>query len=120
MESEATKDKLLRKLYDYRSQYAHGGKDIPIASLVASSKGLVWVKHFENGKEDMAPSIDWFANVVRACLLSFLQQVATEPLPERNRQKLMDLALSYGVAHLKAKRPIQQGQMVTAEDVALQ
>jgi hypothetical protein len=78
------------------------------------------VKHFENGKEDLAPSTVWFANVVRVSLLRFLQQVATDPLPERKRQKLMDLALSYGVAHFKAKRLIQQGHMVKAEDVALQ
>jgi hypothetical protein len=53
-------DGLLGKIHSYRSQYAHGGKDIPVASLVADRHGLVWVRYFDDGREELAPSISWF------------------------------------------------------------
>jgi hypothetical protein len=58
--SEEAIDGLLGKIHSYRSQYAHGGKDIPVASLVADRHGLVWVRYFDDGREELAPSISWF------------------------------------------------------------
>jgi hypothetical protein len=112
--------RLLGKMYEYRSQYAHGGKDVPIAAILASRRGLSWVKHYVEGKEELAPSIDWFAHIVQASLMSYLEVITVNKPLERKRQRLIDLALSLGTAHFKSKRPIQQGQAVTEEDVELQ
>src|SRR5205809_5374605 len=48
--------KLISKMYEFRSQYAHGGKDLPIARALAATRGLGWVKHYVDGKEELAPS----------------------------------------------------------------
>jgi len=112
--------KLISKMYEFRSQYAHGGKDLPIASALAATRVLAWVKHYVDGKEELAPSSDWFSHVVQACLMSYLLSSPLEKPEDRMRKKLMDLALSVGTAHFKSKRPIQEGQAVTPDDVELQ
>jgi hypothetical protein len=83
----------------YRSQYAHGGKDVPVASLV-DKYGIVWMKHFEEGKEELAPSISWFESVVQASLLEFFRRQPPGTLPPRKRDRLVDLAVSFGTARL--------------------
>ena len=112
--------KMISKMYEFRSRYAHGGKDVPIASLLAARRGLGWVKHYVDGKEELAPSPDWFSHIVQASLISYLRSSRLEKPEVRTRTKLRDLALSMGTAHFKSKRAIQQGQAVTADDVELQ
>jgi hypothetical protein len=113
-------DGLLSKIHEFRSQYAHGGKDVPTASLLADKQKLVWVKHFEDGKEELAPSIGWFESVVQASLIEFLRTYPKGTIPVRKRQRFIDLALGFGTTHLKAKRNIQAGQVLTGDDVELQ
>jgi hypothetical protein len=113
-------DGLLSKIHEFRSQYAHGGKDVPTASLLADRLRLVWVKHFEDGKEELAPSIGWFEAVVQASLVAFLRTSPKGTAPERKRQKFIDLALSSSATNLRAKRSIQAGQVITGNDVELQ
>ncbi len=113
-------DGLLSKIREFRSQYAHGGKDVPSASLLADKHRLVWVKHFQDGKEELAPSIGWFESVVQASLIEFLRAYPKGAAPVRKRQRFIDLALEFGTTHLKAKRSIQAGQVLTGDDVELQ
>ena len=115
-----TVDRLLMTIRRYRSQYAHGGKDVPVASLVADKHGLVWMKHFEEGKEELAPSISWFEAVVQASLLEFFRQQPSGTLPPRKRERLVELALSFVTAHLKVKHSVVAGQILTREDYDLQ
>lgn len=118
--SKETMPKLISKIYEFRSQYAHGGKDMPIASALAATRGLAWVKHYVDGKEELAPSPDWFSHIVQASLMSYLRSSPLARPDDRMRKKLADLALSVGTAHFKSKRPIREGQAVTADDVELQ
>jgi len=118
--SDAEWNGLLSKIYEYRSQYAHGGKDVPVAALLADKLGLPWVKHFVGGKEEPAPSVSWFESVVHASLVQFLRAVQAGPPPERKRQKIIELALSSAIVHLRARRPITQGQLLTKDDIELQ
>ena len=111
---------LISKMYEFRSQYAHGGKDLPVASALAAGRGLAWLKHYVDGKEELAPSPDWFSHVVQASLMTYLRSSPLEKPEDRMRKKLVDLALSVGTVHFKSKRPIQEGQAVTADDVELQ
>jgi hypothetical protein len=113
-------DDLLSKIHEFRSQYAHGGKDVPSASLLADKLRLAWVKHFVDGKKELAPSIGWFESVVQASLIEFLRSSPKGRVPARKRQRFIDLALSFGTTHLKAKRSIQAGQVLTGDDVELQ
>ena len=111
---------LLSKIYDYRSMYAHGGKDVPVASLLATEHKQVWIKHYEDGKEELAPSIGWFESVVNASLIECLRRIPIACQVERKRQKLVELALSFVTSHLKARRSITAGQILTEEDIELQ
>jgi hypothetical protein len=113
-------DELLSKVQLYRSQYAHGGKDLPVASSLAHALGLVWVRHFEEEKEELAPSISWFEHVVNATLMQFLRETVTGSPAARKRERLINLALSFGTVRLKAKRSIEAGELLKPEDVELQ
>lgn len=115
-----TLDRLLMTIRDYRSQYAHGGKDVPVTSLVADKHKLVWMKHFEEGKEELAPSISWFESVVQASLLEFFRQQPSGVIPPRKRERLVKLALSFVTAHLKVKHSVVAGQILSREDYELQ
>jgi hypothetical protein len=118
--ADDTVDALLTTIQDYRSQYAHGGKDVPVASLAADKHGLIWVRHFDDGKEELAPSISWFESVVRTTLMEFFRRQAPGTIPPRKREKLVELAVSLATVHLKAKKPIVAGQLVTRDDIDLQ
>jgi hypothetical protein len=113
-------DELLATIHSYRSEYAHGGKDVPSAALMADKHALIWVKHFEDGKEQLAPSISWFESVVQASLMEFFRKQGLGTPPPRKRQRLVDLALSFATTHLKAKRSLVAGQLLTKADVELQ
>jgi hypothetical protein len=118
--SQDTLDRLLMTIRSYRSQYAHGGKDVPVASLVADKHGLVWMKHFEEGKEELAPSISWFESVVQASLLEFFRRQPSGTPPPRKRERLVELAVSFGTARLKVKHSVVAGQILTREDLEIQ
>jgi hypothetical protein len=118
--SEQRIDGLLSTIHSYRSQYAHGGKDVPVASLVADRHALVWVRYFDDGKEELAPSISWFESIVQASLMEFFRSQSPAAPPPRKREKLINLALSYATLRVKAKRSIAAGELLTREDVTLQ
>lgn len=47
--------------YSHRSGFAHGGKEIPAAALMADMKNSSYFKHATDGKEIKTPGLGWFA-----------------------------------------------------------
>ena len=65
--------------YSHRSGFAHGGKEVSIASEIADQSGRNSIGHFVGGKEVFTPSLKWFFKVARSTLIGFLLNSPRSP-----------------------------------------
>ncbi|HXM39994.1 MAG TPA: hypothetical protein VN924_02015 [Bryobacteraceae bacterium] len=108
---------LLKTVYhNFRSAFVHGGREIPLAPLIADSQGHPYFPHWPDGRKELAPGLAWFAERVRSALLGYLQSRAeVRPNPEL----IADLAQQRGVLKLKFKSDVKAGQAILLSDVDL-
>ena len=107
---------LIEEAYNMRNAFTHGGTEISIGTLSADDLKRNYAKHYVKGKEVYSPSLRWFESVVRAVLLEFLR---AQKAVEGKEPKLSDLAMEEGIIHVKSKKPLKAGQVVTTKDVDL-
>lgn len=112
---------LLKQIYNsYRSGFTHGGLNISIGSLAADKSGLKYVKHTVDGKEIKSPSLTWFENVVRGVLIEFLRKCEKVGTNVENRRRLVNLAISESVLHVKLLKTKKAGEVVFQGDIDIQ
>jgi len=107
---------LIEEAYTMRNAFTHGGAEISMGTLSADDLKRDYVKHYVEGREVCSPSLRWFESVVHAVLLEFLR---AQKVIEEKESRLSDLAMEEGIIHVKSKKPIEAGQVVTTEDVDL-
>lgn len=107
---------LINEAYNMRNAFTHGGTEISVGTLSADSLKRDYVKHYIEDREKYSPSLRWFESVVHAVLLAFVRAQKTVNGKE---SKLPDLALEEAIIHVKTKKAIKAGQVVTTKDVDL-
>ena len=107
---------LIKQAYRMRNAFTHGGTEVSIGTLSADDLKRNYAKHYVKGKEVYSPSLRWFESVVRAVLLEFLR---AQKAVEGKEPKLSDLAMEEGIIHVKVKKPLKAGRVVTTKDVDL-
>lgn len=100
--------------YSHRSGFAHGGKEVSEAALLADKAGSSYLKHLLGGKETKTPGLAWFTRIVRASLLGYLDNIAGSA---PDGKLLSALAFEKSGLNLKAKKALGAGQVVTFDDV---
>lgn len=100
--------------YAHRSAFVHGGKEVPLTSLMADNIGSSYFKHVDEGKEVKTPGLDWFAGTARAAMLGYIGSIQTT---QADPGLLARLAQEKDVVQLKMKKELRAGQVVTFEDV---
>jgi hypothetical protein len=105
---------LLKRCYAIRSAFTHGGKPLSLAAGLADQVEKKFVRHFEDGRQVVTPSLAWFENLVRSVLIEFSRRRSGE-----RQASLARLALEEGTLMLRAKRSVKLGQIMTREDVEL-
>jgi hypothetical protein len=103
---------LLKRCYNIRSAFTHGGKPLSLAADLADRVEQKFVTHIEDGRQVVTPSLRWFENLVRSVLTEFSRRQSGE-----KRASLARLALEEGTLVLRAKRSVKRGQIATREDV---
>ncbi len=114
-------DELFRKVlktvyYSHRSGFAHGGKEVSGAAIMADRVGSSYLKHEVDGKQTKTPGIGWFARVARDALLGYLRSGGDET-SAKDPTRLGRLALEKAGLQLKVKRPMEKYSIVTFDDV---
>lgn len=103
--------------YRHRSGFVHGGKEVSFASVLADRAQSPYFVHFIDGKEIKTPGVRWFARLVRGAILGYVVALG-ESQEVRPRNSLIHrLAIEGASIYMKAKRPIEAGQIVTLDDV---
>lgn len=117
IKKEEYKDKnlfieLLNEAYKIRSGFTHGGKQIQIISYTSNITGK-YVKHYVNKKEVKTPRISWFEQIVSGVIFEFIKRQKRGD----NKNNLSKLALEESVVYLKARRPLEAGELLSEKDV---
>ena len=114
-------EKLFRELlkttyYSHRSGFAHGGKEVSTASLMADRAKSSYFKHEVNGKEVRTPAVGWFSRIVRSSLIGYLRG-AVEDQIHADEYLLARLAFEKACLRVKAKRSSVRGAPVKFADI---
>jgi len=107
---------LIEEAYNMRNAFTHGGTEISIGTLSADSLDRKYVKHYVEGRETYSPSLRWFESVVNSVLLEFLR---VQKAVEGKESKLPDLAKEEAIIHVKSKKSLTAGRVVTTKEVDL-
>jgi hypothetical protein len=108
---------LLKTVYNVqRSAFVHGGKEISAASLQADRAGTMYFRHATDGREEKAPGLSWFADMVNASLVGFLRN-EQRPRVAVDSDRISRIAMERGMLKLKAKRAVGKGEAITFDDI---
>ena len=103
---------LMDEAYNIRSGFTHGGKPLPPVAYTLNIKSK-YVKHYVNKKEVKTPRITWFENIVNGVIFEYIKK----QILGSNKNNLSKLALEESTVHLKVKRSIKAGTLLTENDV---
>jgi hypothetical protein len=107
-------DEILRSCYAYRSGFTHGGSPLSPASKLAERAEKKYVRHLENGRKILTPSLRWFENIVRSVLMEFLSRQSGDA-----KTSLALLAMEEATLMMRARRAMQAGRILSFDDVEL-
>lgn len=106
---------LLKTAYfAHRSGFAHGGKEVPVACVMADKVSSSYFKSLVDGKEQKSPGIGWFARMVRSALTGFLLK---RPVQHQDTFTLSGLARERSGLEVKFKRSVEAHHVVTFADI---
>ena len=119
LNSEENWRKMLKEIYyNHRSGFTHGGKTIPDAVKMADKHDRIYVKNVIDGKEVLTPGLKWFERIVRNCLVGYLLNIELKN-DDDYIDHFKDISLESNVVHLKIKKDMNAGRIVTENDVEL-
>ncbi|MGD0014170.1 MAG: hypothetical protein ABSD56_07070 [Bryobacteraceae bacterium] len=102
--------------YSHRSGFAHGGKEVSSAALIADQAKLNYFKHVTDGREEKTPGLAWFANIVRGALLGYLGSLPPESVrPDKDR--LARLAFEKCILKITSTVDAVRGQVCTLDNI---
>lgn len=97
--------------YSHRSGFAHGGKEVSIASIVADSLKSSYIKHSVDERIVRTPGLGWFAKIVQGSLIGFLtSKQSTEHAIDK--YLLSKLAFEKAGIKLQVNKDVTSGQVI--------
>jgi hypothetical protein len=109
-------EKLLSELlktiyYSHRSGFAHGGKEVSIASVIADALNSSYIKHTVGGNIVRTPGLGWCAKIVRGALMGYLVSKQPMKLPV-DSFLLSKLAFENAGLLLQVNKDVKAGQLI--------
>lgn len=103
--------------YSHRSGFAHGGKEVSAAAIMADMTNSCYFKHATDGEEVKTPGLGWFAKIIRGSLLGYINSLPSPSIENIDEELFSRLAFEKACLKLKIKKDLKKGDIVTSNDI---